>query len=83
MTGSQAPDSSGPELYKVVVNHEEQYAIWPAHKPVPAKWSATGVAGSKEECLAYVRRVWSDMRPSSVRERNRVRGQRGGADDSL
>jgi len=74
MTGPEAP---GSEAFTVVVNHEEQYAVWPADKQIPAKWSAAGMTGSKEECLAYVRRVWSDMRPLSVR--NRVRsGDRQG-----
>jgi MbtH protein len=67
MTNSQRAESSGPKTFKVVVNHEEQYSIWPADKAIPEKWSATGIAGSKEECLDYVRRVWSDMRPLSVR----------------
>jgi MbtH protein len=53
----------------VLINHEEQYGIWPIDKPIPAKWRAVGVTGSREECLAYVRQVWTDMRPLSVRQR--------------
>ena len=51
----------------VLINHEEQYGIWPVGKPIPEKWRSVGVTGSREECLAYVRRVWTDMRPLSVR----------------
>ena len=53
--------------HKVVVNHEEQYSIWPAHRASPPGWRDTGKIGSKAECLAYVREVWTDMRPLSLR----------------
>ncbi|MDQ4132593.1 MAG: MbtH family protein [Actinomycetota bacterium] len=56
------------EQYKVVVNHEEQYSIWPARRPLPAGWTEAGKSGSKAECLAYIKEVWTDMRPRSVRE---------------
>jgi MbtH protein len=55
------------ERFVVVVNHEEQYSIWPADRPVPAGWSLAGQPGSKEECLALVRTLWTDMRPLSLR----------------
>jgi len=54
-------------LYKVVVNHEEQYSIWPLKKEVPAGWREVGKQGLKEECLAYIEEVWTDMRPLSIR----------------
>lgn len=53
--------------YKVVKNHEDQYSIWLAHRPEPLGWEATGKVGSKQECLAYVAEVWTDMRPRSLR----------------
>jgi MbtH protein len=56
-------------VYKVVVNHEEQYSIWPAHKPNPLGWRDAGKAGLKPECLAYVNEVWTDMRPLSLRKK--------------
>lgn len=55
--------------YTVVVNHEEQYSIWFADQDVPAGWREVGVAGPKAECLEYIRQVWTDMRPRSLRER--------------
>jgi len=55
--------------YKVVVNHEEQYSIWPADRENPLGWRDAGKSGSKAECLAYVKEVWTDMRPLSVRKR--------------
>lgn len=53
--------------YVVVVNHEEQYSIWPSDKSIPAGWSDVGCKGSKEHCLDYVRKHWTDMRPGSLR----------------
>lgn len=55
--------------YKVVINHEEQYSIWPAEKENPKGWQDAGKSGSKAECLAYIEEVWTDMRPKSLRER--------------
>lgn len=53
--------------YIVLVNHEEQYSLWLADREIPAGWSAVGKLGSKEECLAYVEAVWTDMTPLSLR----------------
>ncbi|MNC25499.1 MbtH-like protein [compost metagenome] len=53
---------------KVLVNDEEQYSLWPGYLPVPGGWRETGTTGSREDCLAYVREVWTDMRPRSLRE---------------
>lgn len=55
--------------YDVVVNHEEQYSIWPAHKQVPAGWRAVGFQGPKAVCLARINELWTDMRPLSLRRR--------------
>ena len=56
-------------LYTVVVNHEEQYSIWPADKAIPAGWSSVGKTGPKQDCLTYVKEVWTDMRPLSLRKK--------------
>ncbi|MCH7678423.1 MbtH family NRPS accessory protein [candidate division KSB1 bacterium] len=55
-------------VYKVVVNHEEQYSIWPAERENPKGWKDAGKSGLKDECLAYVKEVWTDMRPLSLRK---------------
>jgi MbtH protein len=55
-------------IYKVVVNHEEQYSIWPADRENPLGWREVGQRGRKEECLAYIKEVWTDMRPLSLRK---------------
>jgi len=62
-------DREDKTIYKVVINHEEQYSIWPAHKENPAGWTDVGKSGTKEECLAYIKEVWTDMRPKSLRDK--------------
>ena len=55
--------------YIVVINHEEQYSIWPQwKKEIPLGWKAVGKFGSKEECLTFIEKVWTDMRPLSLRK---------------
>ena len=56
-------------IYKVVVNHEEQYSIWSDGREVPLGWRDVGKSGTKEECLAYIKEVWTDMRPLSLRQK--------------
>jgi MbtH protein len=53
----------------VVVNHEEMYSIWPADREVPFKWASYGKTGSKSECIAFVKEIWTDMRPLSLRKK--------------
>ena len=54
--------------YTVLINDEEQYSLWLRHKAVPAGWRAVDFQGTQEECSAYVDRVWTDMRPLSLRQ---------------
>lgn len=56
-------------IYRVVINDEEQYAIWPTYKEIPRGWHDTGKKGTKDECLAYMTEVWTDMRPLSLRKK--------------
>jgi MbtH protein len=56
-------------IYKVVLNHEEQYSIWPADRENAPGWSDEGKTGTKAECLQYIKEVWTDMRPLSLRKR--------------
>lgn len=56
-------------IYKVVINHEEQYSIWPADRENPTGWYNTDKSGSKSNCLAYIKEVWTDMRPASLRRK--------------
>jgi MbtH protein len=55
--------------YKVVVNDKEQYSIWPANRENTLGWKDSGEIGFKVECLEYIKEVWTDMRPLSLRKR--------------
>jgi len=56
-------------IYEVVVNIEEQYSIWPQGREVPLGWRTAGKSGPKADCLAYIKEVWTDMRPLSLRKK--------------
>jgi uncharacterized protein YbdZ (MbtH family) len=56
-------------IYNVVVNHEEQYSIWPASKEPPLGWREVGQSGLKSECLSYIKEAWTDIRPLSLRKK--------------
>ncbi|MBT2420973.1 MbtH family protein [Streptomyces sp. ISL-22] len=53
--------------FSVVVNHEGQHSIWPADRDIPSGWRAQGFSGDKAACLAHIDRVWTDLRPLSLR----------------
>jgi MbtH protein len=55
-------------IYRVVLNHEEQYSIWPVDRDNPPGWRDAGKVGTKPECLEYIEEVWTDMRPLSLRQ---------------
>ena len=59
------PDREDETIYKVVVNRDEQYSIWPAHRENATGWYDVGKTGTKAECLDYIKQVWTDMRPLS------------------
>jgi len=63
------PDKEDTTIYRVVVNHEEQYSIWPEYKEIPLGWKGVGAVGPKAHCLAYIKEVWTDMRPLSLRKK--------------
>ncbi|MEP6919456.1 MAG: MbtH family protein [Acidobacteriota bacterium] len=64
-----SPQTDDTTIYKVVINHEEQYSIWPAGRDNPLGWRDAGRSGLKAECLEYIKEVWTDMRPLSLRQR--------------
>jgi MbtH protein len=63
-----ADQPAGAPQYKVVLNHEEQYSIWPADRENALGWRDAGKSGTKDECLAHIKAVWTDMRPLSLRQ---------------
>ncbi|RKG65324.1 MbtH family protein [Corallococcus sp. CA054B] len=54
--------------YIVLINGEEQYSLWFAHREIPGGWKRVGPRGSKEACQSYLKEVWTDMRPKSLRD---------------
>ena len=62
-------DDEDLTIYDVVVNDEEQYSIWPVGRAIPLGWKAVGKQGKKAECLEYIKEVWTDMRPLSLRKK--------------
>ena len=61
-------DEQDTALYSVVVNDEDQYSIWLADREIPAGWRTVGLTAARDECLAHIDRVWTDMRPRSLRQ---------------
>jgi MbtH protein len=66
---TRANEQDDTIMYKVVLNHEDQYSIWPADRERPLGWRDAGKTGNKQECLDYIEQVWTDMTPRSLRER--------------
>ena len=62
-------DREDNTIYKVVVNHEEQYSIWPADRENALGWNDVGITGTKQEVMDYIKEVWTDMRPLSLRKK--------------
>jgi MbtH protein len=60
-------ESAVDRAYQVVVNHEEQYSIWDLNREPPDGWRADGFTGTRQQCLAHIAEVWTDLRPLSAR----------------
>ncbi|WP_432058230.1 MbtH family protein [Streptomyces sp. bgisy022] len=71
--GTTANDTADGTLYVVVTNHEEQYSLWPAHRELPPGWQARTPPQDRQSCLDHINEHWVDMRPLSLRERERER----------
>ncbi len=67
--GTNWDDEEDHTVYRVVINHEEQYSIWPADRENPLGWKDAGKKGNKQQCLDYIEEVWTDMRPLSLRKK--------------
>ena len=55
--------------YNVLINHEEQYSLWPESIDVPKGWSVVYGPDTKESCGEYIEENWQDMRPRSLRDK--------------
>ncbi|WP_432136378.1 MULTISPECIES: MbtH family protein [unclassified Streptomyces] len=54
--------------FYVLVNDEDQHSLWPVFVETPAGWRTVFGEASRAECLEYVERNWTDLRPRSLRE---------------
>lgn len=52
--------------YLVLVNHENQHSLWPETIDVPAGWRAVFGADTRDACLSYIEREWTDIRPAGL-----------------
>ncbi|MEV4516214.1 MbtH family protein [Dactylosporangium sp. NPDC049525] len=69
MSSNPFDDENG--TFFVLVNDEEQHSLWPTFAAVPAGWRIVfGENGQtqRQECMDYVERHWTDLRPKSLRD---------------
>jgi len=62
-------DREDTTIYRAVVNHEEQYSLWPVNRELPLGWTTREKVGRKQEVLDWIAEVWTDMRPLSLRRK--------------
>lgn len=65
-------------IYKIVLNHEGQYSIWPADRENAIGWNDYGFSGPKAECLSKIKELWTDMSPIKLADRNSDPGDTSG-----
>jgi uncharacterized protein YbdZ (MbtH family) len=63
-----SPFDDEKNTYRVLINEEKQYSLWPASLEVPSGWSVAADDATRKECLDYIDRHWTDMRPRGLRE---------------
>jgi MbtH protein len=68
------------QQFQVVVNHEEQYSIWPVGREQAPGWREEGFSGSREACLERIAAIWTDMRPLSLRRSMEEESAKVGSD---
>jgi len=56
-------NQEGKIIYKVMVNCEDHYSIWPIDRRNPLGWRDVGKRGTKDECISYIGNVWDGMKP--------------------
>ncbi|MDQ0753019.1 MbtH protein [Streptomyces africanus] len=54
--------------YLVLVNDEGQHSLWPVFATVPDGWNTVFGEAGRQECLDYIEKNWTDMRPKSLIE---------------
>jgi MbtH protein len=67
MSEHDADRTSTSASFRVVHNDEEQYSIWATDRELPPGWHAEGTVGPRQTCLDHIDRIWTDIRPLSLR----------------
>lgn len=62
------PFDDASAKFKVLVNDEGQYSLWPVFADVPQGWTVVVDEDSREACVEYIEANWTDMRPKSLIE---------------
>ena len=55
--------------YKVMINRDQMYSIWPADRENPLGWKEVGRVGEKQVCLDYIEEVWTDLRSLALQDK--------------
>lgn len=61
------PFDAADGRFLVLVNDEGQHSLWPSFADVPAGWRTAFGEDTRQACLDYVERHWTDLRPASLR----------------
>ncbi|MFD3373436.1 MULTISPECIES: MbtH family protein [unclassified Streptomyces] len=52
--------------YLVLKNEEGQFSLWPTFVDVPNGWESVFGEAARQECLDFIEKTWTDMRPKSL-----------------
>jgi MbtH protein len=52
--------------YFVLINDEGQHSLWPVFADVPGGWEVIFGEDGRQECLDFIEKNWTDMRPNSL-----------------
>jgi MbtH protein len=52
--------------YFVLANDEGQHSLWPVFADVPGGWEVIFGEDGRRECLDFIEKNWTDMRPKSL-----------------
>jgi uncharacterized protein YbdZ (MbtH family) len=68
---SSNPLDNADGTFLVLVNDENQHSLWPVFAEVPAGWRTTFGPTARQDCLDYVNKNWTDIRPQSLIDTDR------------
>jgi MbtH protein len=72
------PDAS----YFVLVNDEGQHSLWPVFAEVPDGWQVIFGEDGRQQCLDFIEKSWTDMRPKSLIKAMEEEAARAGASEA-